>query len=170
MKETHTFTGRSVFPNGVSACVDPAFFLVKMVGRKIFLVYTCICVCVCVCAYVCIWQFTSHKNIEQVQPFGQLDPLQNGVYSLKWWLTDRYLRWGDTRTPAAGPGRGRSVQIEWISAWTAHLGFPALLSVPHLLSREIMMNRRHSGQLGLQLTTSKHPQVTLKHKETGSRV
>ena len=50
---------------------------------------------------------------------------------------------GDTRTPAAGPGRGRAVQIEWISAWTAHLGFPMLLSVPHLLSREIMMNRRH---------------------------
>ena len=24
-----------------------------------------------------------------------------------------------------------------------HLGFTALLSVPHLLSREIMMNRRH---------------------------
>ena len=50
---------------------------------------------------------------------------------------------GDTCTPAAGPGRGRAVQIEWISAWTAHLGFPALLSVPHLLVREIMMNRRH---------------------------
>ena len=51
---------------------------------------------------------------------------------------------GDTRTPAAEPGRGRAVQIEWISAWTAHLGFPALLSVPHLLAREIKMNRRHS--------------------------
>ena len=50
---------------------------------------------------------------------------------------------GDTRTPAAGPGRGRAVQIEWISAWTAHLGFPALLSVPHLLAREIKMNRRN---------------------------
>ena len=50
---------------------------------------------------------------------------------------------GDTCRPAAGPGRGRSVQIEWISAGTAHLGFPALWSVPHLLSREIKMNRRH---------------------------
>ena len=51
---------------------------------------------------------------------------------------------GDTCRPAAGPGRGRSVQIEWISAGTAHLGFPALWSAPHLLSREIKMNRPHS--------------------------
>ena len=51
---------------------------------------------------------------------------------------------GDTCRPDAGPGSRRSVQIQRISAWTAHLGFPALLSVPHLLSREIMMNRRHS--------------------------
>ena len=58
----------------------------------------------------------------------------NGVYSLKWRLTDRYLRWG---TPATGPGRGQSVQIEWISVWTALLEFPALLSVPHLLAREM---------------------------------
>ena len=50
---------------------------------------------------------------------------------------------GDTCRPAAGPGRGQSVEIEWISAGTAHLGFPALWSVPHLLSREIKMNRRH---------------------------
>ena len=50
---------------------------------------------------------------------------------------------GDTCRPVAGPGRGRSVQIEWISAGTAHLGFPTLWSVPHLLSREIKMNRRH---------------------------
>ena len=55
--------------------------------------------------------------------------IQNGVYSLKWRLTDRYLRWGTL----AGPGRRRSVQIEWLSAGTAHLGFPALLlSVPPL--------------------------------------
>ena len=46
----------------------------------------------------------------------------------------------------AGPRRRRSVQIEWLSAGTAHLGFPALLSVPHLLSREIKMNRRHCTQ------------------------
>ena len=50
---------------------------------------------------------------------------------------------GDTCRAAAGPGRRRSVQIEWLSAGTAHLGFPALLSVPHFLSREIKMNRRH---------------------------
>ena len=50
---------------------------------------------------------------------------------------------GDTCRAAARPGRRRSVQIEWLSAGTAHLGFPALLSVPHLLSREIKMNRRH---------------------------
>ena len=50
---------------------------------------------------------------------------------------------GDTCRAAAGPGRRRSVQIELLSAGTAHLGFPALLSVPHLLSREIKMNRRH---------------------------
>ena len=55
---------------------------------------------------------------------------------------------GDTCRPAAGPGRGRSVQIEWISAGTAHLGFPALWSVPHLLSREIKMNRRHFSGYG----------------------
>ena len=52
---------------------------------------------------------------------------------------------GDTCRAAAGPGRRRSVQIERLSAGTAHLGFPALLSVPHLLSREIKMNRRHYG-------------------------
>ena len=49
----------------------------------------------------------------------------------------------DTCRPAAGLGSWRSVQIEWISAWTAHLGFPALLSVPHLLARKIKMNGRH---------------------------
>ena len=69
---------------------------------------------------------------------------KNGVY----WLIKMATDWqvsevGDTRTPAAEPGRRRSVQIEWLSAWTAHLGFPALLSVPHLLAREIKMNRRH---------------------------
>ena len=51
---------------------------------------------------------------------------------------------GDTCRPAARSGRRRSLQIEWLSAGTAHLGFPALLSVPRLLSREIVMNRRHS--------------------------
>ena len=51
----------------------------------------------------------------------------------------------DTRTPAAGPGRGQSVQIEWSSAGAAHLRFPVLLSVLRLLAREIMMNRRHSN-------------------------
>ena len=54
---------------------------------------------------------------------------------------------GDTCRPAPGPRSRRSVQIEWISAGTVHLGFPALLSAPppppHLLSREIKMNRRH---------------------------
>ena len=35
---------------------------------------------------------------------------------------------GDTCRAAAGPGRRRSVQIEWLSAGTAHLGFSALLS------------------------------------------
>ena len=54
---------------------------------------------------------------------------------------------GDTCRAAAGPGRRRSVQIEWLSAGTAHLEFPALLSVPHLLSREIMMNIRHLAAL-----------------------
>ena len=58
--------------------------------------------------------------------------------------TDRQVsEVGDTCRAAAGPGQGRSVQIEWLSAGTAHLGFPALLSVPRLLSREIKMNRRH---------------------------
>ena len=36
------------------------------------------------------------------------------------------------------------MQSEWIIAWPAHLGFPVLSSVPHLLSREIVMNRCHS--------------------------
>ena len=48
---------------------------------------------------------------------------------------------GDTCTPAAKSGRGRSVQIEKYPAWTVHLGFPALLSVPHLFARESLMNR-----------------------------
>ena len=59
--------------------------------------------------------------------------------ALKWRLTDRYLRWGTL----AGPRPGRADADQWLSAGTAHLGFPALLSVPHLLSREIKMNRRH---------------------------
>ena len=64
----------------------------------------------------------------------------NGVYSLKWPLTDRYLRWGHFQ------GRADADQCKSSdSAGTAHLGFPALLSVPHLLSREIKMNRRHCG-------------------------
>ena len=40
---------------------------------------------------------------------------------------------GDTRTPLAGPGRGRAVQIEWISAWTVHLGFPCVWVSPSCL-------------------------------------
>ena len=72
------------------------------------------------------------------------------TYRIKWHLFIKMATdWqasevGDTCTPAAEPGRGRSVQIKWISAWTAHLGFPALLSVSHLLAREIILNRRHS--------------------------
>ena len=38
---------------------------------------------------------------------------------------------GDTCRAAAGPGRRRSVQIEWFSAGTTHLGFPALFTVIH---------------------------------------
>ena len=67
----------------------------------------------------------------------------NGVYSLKMATDWEVSEVGDTCRPAAGPGRDRSVQIEWISAGTAHLGFPALWSVPHLLLREIKMNRPH---------------------------
>ena len=63
---------------------------------------------------------------------------------------------GDTCKPATGPRSRRSVQIEWISAGTVHLGFPALLSVPTLLSREIMSDRRHyptqTNWLWLQVT------------------
>ena len=58
---------------------------------------------------------------------------------------------GDTCRPAAGSRSCRSVQIEWISAWSAHLGFPVLLSVPHLLAHEIVMNRRHWDQQGLEV-------------------
>ena len=71
---------------------------------------------------------------------GPIITRDNGVYSLKWRLTDRYLRWGTL----AGPRPGQADADQWLSAGTAHLGFPALLSVPHLLSREIKMNRRHS--------------------------
>ena len=72
-----------------------------------------------------------------------------GLYAAQWGLfikmaTDwQVSEVGDTCRAAAGPGRRRSVQIEWLSAGTAHLGFPALLSVPHLLSREKKMNRCH---------------------------
>ena len=45
---------------------------------------------------------------------------------------------GDTRTPAAGPGWGQSVQIEWISAWTAHLEFPALQGVLTCLRAKLL--------------------------------
>ena len=73
----------------------------------------------------------------------------NIVYKTQWGLfikmaTDwQVSEVGDTCRAAAGPVRRRSVQIGRLSAGTAHLGFPALLSVPHLLSREIKMNRRH---------------------------
>ena len=67
---------------------------------------------------------------------------------------------GDTCRAAAGPCRRRSVQIEWLSAGTAHLGFPALLSVPHLLSREIKMNRRHCGVSGGETSTLCRPEVS----------
>ena len=52
------------------------------------------------------------KMAETVRPTVVKPKAGNGVHSLKWRLTDRYLRWGGTRTPAAGLGRGRSVQIE----------------------------------------------------------
>ena len=39
------------------------------------------------------------------------------------------------------------MQIKCISAWTAILGFPVLSIVPHLLVREIIMNRRHLALL-----------------------
>ena len=50
---------------------------------------------------------------------------------------------GTLADPRPSRRRSWSVQIEWLSAGTGHLEFPTLLSVPHLLSREIMMNRRH---------------------------
>ena len=55
---------------------------------------------------------------DRYKPFAERDtfisPSLNGIYSLKWRLTDRYLRWGtlaDLR-----PGLCRSVQIEGTSA------------------------------------------------------
>ena len=67
----------------------------------------------------------------------------NGVYSLKWRLTDRYLMWGTLAYPRPGHG-DQCKSSEFLSAGTAHRRFPALLSVPPpLLSREIMMSRRH---------------------------
>ena len=44
----------------------------------------------------------------------------NGVYSLKWRLTDRYLRWGTL----AGPGRRRSVQLSDFLQELRISGFP----------------------------------------------
>ena len=67
----------------------------------------------------------------------------NGVYSLKWRLTDRYLRWGTLAHPRLGRVEADQCKSSELPAWTAHLGFPALLGVPHLFAREIMMNRRH---------------------------
>ena len=84
-----------------------------------------------------VWTMTYSHRPHQ----GSSNP--NGVYSLKWRLTDRYLRWGTL----AGPRPGRADADQWLSAGTAHLGFPALLSVPHLLSREIKMNRRQAWTL-----------------------
>ena len=85
------------------------------------------------------------KNIIQKSAFC-LDLFEWGLFikmATDWQVSEV----GDTCRAAAVPGRLRSVQIEWswLSAGTAHLGFPALLSVPHLLSREIKMNRRHFG-------------------------
>ena len=76
------------------------------------------------------------------------DKKLNGVYSLKWRLTDKYLRWGTLAGPR--PGRADADQCK-SSDFLQEMrisGFPALLSVPHLLSREIKMNRRHLMKRG----------------------
>ena len=67
---------------------------------------------------------------------------QNGVYSLKWRLTDRYLRWGTLSGPR--PGRADANQCkssDFLRNCASRVS--ALLSVPHLLSREKKMSRRH---------------------------
>ena len=87
-------------------------------------------------------QIATHKSVSFTPHIILICALQWGLFikmATDWEVSEV----GDTCRPAAGPGRGRSVQIEWISAGSAHLGFPALWSVPHLLSREIKMNRRH---------------------------
>ena len=67
----------------------------------------------------------------------------NGVYSLKWRLTDMYLRWGTLADSRPGWCHADQCKSSEFLHELRNLGFPALLSVPHLLAREIIMNRRH---------------------------
>ena len=81
----------------------------------------------------------------QVQLLFMVQPLQmdNGVYSLKWRLTDRYLRWGTLADPRPGRADTDHCKTSDFLQEVRVSGFPAVFSVPHLLSRKIMMNRRH---------------------------
>ena len=67
----------------------------------------------------------------------------NGVYSLKWRLTDRYLRWGTLADPR--PGRGHADQcanrVNFCMNCASRVS--RAFDCPHLLSRKIMINRRH---------------------------
>ena len=71
----------------------------------------------------------------------------NGVYSFKWRLTDRYLRWGTLADPRPGRGHGDKCKSSEFLRELRISGFPRFWEhVHHLLSREIMMNRRHCSE------------------------
>ena len=79
---------------------------------------------------------------------GAKPKMYNGVYSLKWRLTDRYLRWGSLAHPR--PSRAEANRVNFC------MNCPSRVSPrfwvpppppPHLLTREIIMNRRHHIQV-----------------------
>ena len=57
-----------------------------------------------------VYDFSQLKLLGRLSVTNHLQSLSNGVYSLKWRLTDRYLRWGTLADPR--PGRGHSDQCK----------------------------------------------------------
>ena len=68
---------------------------------------------------------------------------QNGVYSLKWRLTDRYLRWGTLAGPRPGRADADHCKSSDFLQELRISGFPRFWVSPTCISREIKMNRRH---------------------------
>ena len=116
------------------------------------------------------WKWAQHAVLTLFDPFdASLISRVSGQWRLfikmatDWQVSEV----GGTCRPAVGPGRRRSVQIEWLSAGTAHLGFPALLSVPHLLSRKMMMNRHRFTVLEGHCKFRRSPAKRLKVRTSG---